>query len=229
MNRVTNVVRMHLKGWQFWFLAPWSIVLSSFVINLIIASFVGGKAAIYTGGLSSIYIYILVLGGIVVKDTFSFALGFSVRRRDYYLGTLLMAAGVSAISAVLIWLLSIVENSLVPGWGLNLHFFHLPYLNDGSLAEQLWIYFVVMLCMFLLGFMPGTVFQRYRSYGLYSLTAVVLLPATILGFVATRYSWWGTIFGWFAQQSAFDLASWTVLIVAICVLSSYAFLRKAAA
>ena len=63
----------------------------------------------------------------------------------------------------------------------------------------------------------------------YGLTAVVLLPATILGFVATRYSWWGTIFGWFAQQSAFDLASWTVLIVAICVLSSYAFLRKAAA
>ena len=228
MNRIANVLRLHLKGWHFWFLVPWSIVLSSFVINLIIAAFFGGKTAIYTGGLSSIYIYMLILGGIVVRDTFSFALGFSVRRRDYYLGTLVMIVGVSAVSAVLIWLLSIVENSLIPGWGLNLHFFHLPYLNDGSLAEQFWIYFVVMLCMFLLGLMPGAVFQRYRSYGLYGLTAVVLLPATVLGFAATRWSWWGTIFGWFAQQSAFDLATWMVPIIAACVLSSYVFLRKAA-
>ncbi len=229
MNRIVNVLRLHLKGWSYWFLVPWMIVLSSFVINLIIATFIGGKTAIYTGGLSSIYIYMLVLGGIVVRDTFSFALGFSVRRRDYYLGTLVMVVGISAVSAVLIWLLSIVENSLVPGWGLSLHFFHLPYLNDGPLAEQLWIYFVVMLCMFLLGFMPGAVFQRYRSYGLYGLAAVVLLPATVLGFAATRFNWWGTIFGWFARQSAFDLASWTLLPIAICVLGSYVFLRRAAA
>lgn len=228
MNRVTNVLRLHLKGWHYWSLIPWSIVLSSFVINLIIAAIIGGKIADYTGGLSSIYIYMLVVGSITVKETFAFALGFSVRRRDYYLGTLLMSAATSAVSAFLIWLLSLVEAYLIPGWGLNLHFFHLPYLNDGPLAGQLWIYFVVMFCMFWLGFAPACVFQRFRSIGLYSLTAVVLLPATVLGFVATRFNWWGPIFGWFAQQSAFALASWTLPIVAICVLGSYAFLRKAA-
>lgn len=228
MNRVTNVLRLHLKGWHYWSLVPWSIVLSSFVINLMIAAIVGGKTAIYTGGLSSIYIYMIVMGSLTVKETFAFALGFSVRRRDYYLGTLLMSAATSAASAFLIWLLSLVETYLIPGWGVNLHFFHLPYLNDGSLAGQLWIYFVVMFCMFWLGFAPACVFQRYRSIGLYGLTAVVLLPATVLGFLATRWNWWGTIFGWFAQQSAFALASWTLPIVAICVLGSYAFLRKAA-
>ena len=229
MNRIVNVLRLHLKGWLFWFLVPLSIVLSSFVINLIIAAILGGKTSIYTGGLSSIYIYMMVIGAVVVKDTFSFALGFSVRRRDYYLGTLIMAVAACAVLAFLLWLLSLVEAYLIPGWGVNLHFFHLPYLNDGPLAGQLWIYFVVMLCMFWLGAAPACVFQRFRSIGLYSLAAVMLLPATVVGFAATRFNWWGTIFGWFAHQSAFDLASWTLPIVAVCALASYAFLRRAAA
>jgi hypothetical protein len=229
MNRITNVLMLHLKGWRYWFLVPWSIVLFSFVINLMIAALFGGGTAIYTGGLSSIYIYMLVLGSLTVKETFPFALGFSVRRRDYYLGTLVMAAAISAVSAFLIWLLSLVEAYLLPGWGMNLHFFHLPYLTDGPLAGQFWIFFVVMLWMYWLGFAPASVFQRFRSIGLYGLTAAVLLPATFLGFAATRWNWWGAIFGWFAQQSAFDLASWTLLIAAICVLGSYACLRKAAA
>ena len=229
MNRVTNVLRLHIRGWHYWLLVPLSIVLSSFVINLFIAAIVGGKTAIYTGGLSSIYIYMLVVGSITVKETFAFALGFSVRRRDYYLGTLLMSAATSAASALLIWLLSLVEAYLIPGWGVNLHFFHLPYLTDGPLAGQLWIYFVVMFCMFWLGFAPACVFQRFRSIGLYSLAAVVLVPVTVAWFAATRWNWWGTIFHWFAQQSAFTLALWTLPIVAVCVLASYAFLRKATA
>lgn len=229
MNRIANVLMLHVKGWGYWFLAPWSVVLSSLVVNLIIAVLIGGKTAIYTGGLSSIYIYMIVLGSITVKETFPFALGFSVRRRDYYLGTLVMAAATSAVSAFLIWLLAIIENNLIPAWGVNLHFFHLPYLNDGPLAGQFWIYFVVMLCMFWLGFAPASVFQRFRSIGLYGLTAVVLLPATVVGYAATRWNWWGTIFGWFAHQSAFELASWTVPIIAICALGSYACLRRATA
>jgi hypothetical protein len=126
-------------------------------------------------------------------------------------------------------LLSLVEAYLIPGWGVNLHFFHLPYLTDGPLAGQLWIYFVVMVCMYFLGFAPACVFQRFRSIGLYSLAAVVLLPVTFAWFAANRWNWWGTIFHWFAQQSAFTLALWMLPIVAACVLASYAFLRKATA
>jgi hypothetical protein len=97
MNRIANVLRLHIRGWHYWLLVPLSIVLSSFVINLIISVILGGKTAIYTGGLSSIYIYMLVLGSLTVKETFAFALGFSVRRRDYYLGTLVMAVATCAV------------------------------------------------------------------------------------------------------------------------------------
>ena len=229
MNSIANVVRLHTRGRSYWLVFPLSIVLSSFAINLIIAVIVGGDTAIYTGGLSSIYVYMLVLGSLTVKETFAFALGFSVRRRDYYLGTLVMAVATCAVLAFLMWLLSLVEAYLIPGWGVNLHFFHLPYLTDGPLAGQLWIFFVVMVCMYFLGFAPACVFQRFRSIGLYSLAAVVLVPVTVAWFAATRWNWWGTIFHWFAQQSAFTLASWTLPIVAVCVFASYAFLRKATA
>src|SRR5262249_21176224 len=122
-----------------------------------------------------------------------------------------------------------IENNLIRGWAVDLHFFHLPYVNDGPLAEQLWIFFVVMVCMFWLGFAPASVFQRFRSAGLLALSIAVLLLASVFWFAATRSNWWGDIFGWFARQSAFDLASWTVPIIAFCTLGSYAFLRKATA
>ena len=65
-----------------------------------------------------------------------------------------MAVGVSAAWAILLWVLSLIEGYLVPNWGVDLHFFHLPYLSNGSPVAQLWVFFVVMLLMFFLGFAP---------------------------------------------------------------------------
>jgi hypothetical protein len=100
-------------------------------------------------------------------------------------------------------------------------------VSDGPLAGEFWIFFVVMVCMYWLGFAPASVFQRFRSIGLYGYSAVMLLLFSTLGFAATRWNWWGTIFDWLARQSAFDLASWTVPLIALCALASYAFLRRA--
>ena len=91
MNRIVNVVALQTKDKFSWFLLPWIIVGSSFVINIIIAILIGGKSPIYTGGMSSIYIYMLVVGGLCVAGPFPLALGFSARRRDYYLGTTALA------------------------------------------------------------------------------------------------------------------------------------------
>ncbi len=229
MNRITSVIMMHARDRLTWFFLPWGIVLSSFLINVIIGVVLGGNTPIYTGGLSSIYIYMLVVGAATLKETFPFALGFSVRRRDYYLGTLLMIIGVSAISALLIWLLALIEGSLVPNWGINLHFFHLPYLNDGSLVEQLCIYFVLMVCMVLLGFVFASTFQRFRRTGLYSLFTTLGMFLSLFSILATYWNWWGNIFGWFAQETAFDLALWMLPVIAVCGLASYTLLRKATA
>lgn len=229
MNRIANVLVMHSRDKFSLFALPWTIVGSSFVINLFIALLLGGKTAIYTGGLSSIYIFTLVAGSIIVGGTFPFAVGFGVRRRDYFLGTLTLAVAISAAWAILLLLLSLIEADVIKNWGVGLHFFHLPYFSNGSAVEQFWVYFVAMLFMFLLGLVPGSVYQRYRRTGMYVLFGAVGLVVSVFSLVSAYWDWWGTIFGWFAQQTAIDLAWWTLPLIALCALASYTLLRRATA
>ncbi|HLV98373.1 MAG TPA: hypothetical protein VKT82_06805 [Ktedonobacterales bacterium] len=229
MNRIANVLVMHSRDKFSLFALPWTIVGSSFVINLFIALLLGGKTAIYTGGLSSIYIFTLVAGSIIVGGTFPFAVGFGVRRRDYFLGTLTLAVAISAAWAILLLLLSLIEADVIKNWGVGLHFFHLPYFSNGSAVEQFWVYFVAMLFMFLLGLVPGSVYQRYRRTGMYVLFGAVGLVVSVFSLVSAYWDWWGTIFGWFARQTAIDLAWWTVPLIALCALASYTLLRRATA
>ncbi len=227
MNRIATVVALHAKDTFSWFFLPWIIVGSSFAINLIIAILVGGKSPVYTGGLSSIYVYMAVVGALCVAGAFPFALGFSTRRKDFFLGTISLAVAVSAAWAMLLWLLSIIEGYLIPNWGVDLHFFHLPYLSGGSPVAQLWVFFVAMLLMFFLGFVPASVYQRFGRPGMYILFGVAGLPATVLSFLATYLNWWGSIGSWLAHQTALDLAWWTLPVIVVCALASYALLRRA--
>lgn len=227
MSSITNVISIYTRDKFSWFVLPWIIVGSSFVINLFIALLLGGKTAIYTGGLSSIYIFMLVGGAIVVAGTFPFAIGFSVRRRDYFLGTMAMAVAVSAAWAVLLGMLSLIEADVIRNWGVDLHFFHLPYFSDGSFLGELWVYFVAMLLMFLLGFLPASIYQRFGRVGMYTLFGVSGLAGSVLTLAGTYWNWWGTIFGWLARQTALELAWWMVPVIIVCALASYALLRKA--
>jgi hypothetical protein len=228
MNRIASVMVMHSRDRLSWFFLPWIVVGSSFAVNVFIAALLGGKTAIYTGGLSSIYVYMLVVGAMTLAGTFPFALGFSTRRRDYFLGTLAQVVAVSAAWAILIWLLSVVESNLIPNWGVDLHFFHLPYVSNGSPFAQVWVYFILMLLMYLFGFVPGAVYQRFGRIGAYTLFGLAGLFLSGFSLLSTYLNWWSAIFTWFAGQSAVGLAWWMVPLVGICALVSYALLRKAA-
>ena len=223
----TNGIHTNFLNSITWFALPWIIVGGSFVINVFITLLLGGKGAIYTGGLSSIYIFMLAYGAVTVSRTFPFALGFSVRRRDYFLGTISLAVVVSAAWAMLLLLLSLIEANVIPNWGVDLHFFHLPYFSDGSPLGQFWVYFVVMLFMYLLGFVPGSVYQRFGWAGMYTLLGASSLLLSVISLLSTYENWWGAIFGWFAQQTAASLALWLVPLMAVFAMASYALLRKA--
>lgn len=227
MNRITGVIKMHYRNKNFWFYTPWIVLFSSFVVNFLISLLLGGKMTIYTGGLASIYIYMLIIGSITLRDTFPFALGFSVRRTDYFLGTVLMVIAVSAVAAILLLLLSLVESNLTDGWGVQLHFFHLPYVNDGPLSAQLWIYFVVLIHMYFLGFAIASVYQRFGRTGMYAFFIAAFLLVSVCIYVFTYFNWWNNIFRWLSHYSASELASWLVLAIAAYALVSYALLRKA--
>lgn len=229
MNRVMTVIAIQTRDKVGLFLLPWGILATSFVINAIIAMLLGGSVAIYTGGLASIYIYMLVVGTLIIKETFPFAVGFSVRRIDYFLGTMAMAVAISAAYALLLSLLSLIEDNLTNSWGVGLHFFHLPYWSSSSFIGQFWTDFIVMLFCFVLGFAPASVYRRFGLVGLYSFFGVIAVVATAGTILATYRQWWGDIFNWLGQWSAVQYAWWLVPVTLVGALGSYALLRRASA
>jgi hypothetical protein len=256
MNRIASATVMQSRDRVSWFVIPASAMGAGFVIVWIIAVLVRllGRPndEVFTGALAVFYSVMLATGFGMVTGTFPFAVGFGVRRRDYLLGTVAMAAAVSAAWAIALTLLSLVEARVIKNWGVGLHFFHLPffsggsplrefcwtsdaacaradpiYVRGGAPLEQTWFSFVFLLFLFLLGQMFGSIFQRFGRVGIYLALGIALLLLSLLAVVSSLWSWWGAIFGWLAQQTAAGLAWWLLLPAALFALASYALLRKA--
>ncbi len=226
MKRIASVMNIHFKDRWTWLIVPWGFVLcTSFLVNLIISFFL--RDPLYSGGISSIYVFALVAGILILPHTFPFVIGFSVRRTDYFLGSTAAAAVNNAIIALVLVLLAMVERHWTNGWGTDLHFFHLPYVHDGSPAEQLAMSFAVLMHLFFLGFVISSVHRRFGAVGLYTLFTALLVILTVAGFLCTYYGWWRDIFEWLANHSAFQLAMWTVPVTALYAVASYRLLRKA--
>ena len=119
----------------------------------------------YTGGVTSIFIYLFVRGLLVVAKTFPFAIGMSIRRIDYFIGTAAMGVIVSIVFGSLIFLYRLLENQ-TNGWGTTLHFFHFPYVNDGTALEQFSMYMIIFAHLFFLGFLIMSFAQRFGGKGM---------------------------------------------------------------
>jgi hypothetical protein len=214
----------------------------------------GGTTPVYTGALAVSYIVMLIGGATTIRGTFPFAVGFGTRRRDYLLGTLAWGVAVCAAWAILLGLLSLIEANVIKNWGVGLHFFHLPFFSDGSplrqfcwsyyhdmycaqsdpnyfsngsSLQQFWVYFVLLLFMYLVGLMLGSIYQRFGRMGEYIFFGIAFLLLSVFLLMSAYWRWWGAIFGWLAQQTAAALGLWLVPLIACFALESYALLRKA--
>ncbi|MGG4032824.1 hypothetical protein ABEV74_03795 [Paenibacillus cisolokensis] len=227
-NRTSTVIKMHLKDRMSWFFIPWVFVLSfAFAVNYTISFFLDED--LYTGGLASIIIYTNVVGFMTLHQTFPFALGYSIRRTDYFLGTAATVAGFSAISALLLTLLSVIESRWIVNWGTGLHFFHLPYLSDGTVLQRFFIFFIVLLHMYFLGFVLSSVHRRFRMSGILAVFIAFLLLSSIFSFVMLKYNLWIDLWNWLAGHTAFQLSLWLVPLVVLYAALSYWLLRRSAA
>ena len=122
MNRITTVMKIHAKDKLTWFIAPWCFgLLPAFLVNLLIGWILRLEKGLYTGALSSIFIWMMVVGIVTLTKSFPFTLGMSIRRTDFFLGTLMMVTVVSLGISVVLLALSFVESDW--GWGVGLAFF----------------------------------------------------------------------------------------------------------
>ena len=209
---------------------------------------------VYTGAVACLYFVMMIEAVSAAIGTFPFAVGFGTRRRDYLLGTLAWSVAFCAGWAILLGLLSLIEANVIKNWGIGLHFFHLPFFSDGSSLrqfcwsyyhdmscaradpnyfrggsswQQFWVYFVLLLFMYLLGLLIGSIHKRFGRVGEYIAFIIVFLLVSVSAVLSTYWNWWGAIGGWLIQQTAAALGLWLLLPIALFALVSYTLLRKA--
>ncbi|MBB3677171.1 hypothetical protein [Modestobacter versicolor] len=226
MNRVLGAARMHLMHPALSVGVPWAIVLSSFAINLGVWGLgdVGAETdgAAETGGLASLYITVLVVFVQAVTQMFPFAMGLSLSRRDFYLGTAL-TAGVTAVGyGVALTVLAGIEKA-TDGWGMQLAFWAPAGLDVGNPALQVVVYALPMLACAFAGMGIGVVFKRWGTPGMYALALGTLL---LVGLTAVWLTWrevWTEFGGWLADLSVADVTI-TLPIAVAAALAALTFL-----
>lgn len=224
MTAINTIIKMHARDKNSWYSLPWFILFSSFVVNLIISYYV--LDTIYTGGLSSIYIYYFVAGIIVAAQNFPFALGFSIRRKDFFLGTMGHMLICSAINSIILIALGLVEEQ-TNAWGSELYFFNIPYLSDGGLGAQLCNNFMLFMFLFISGFLINCIYRRSGRNGMFILFLGITIIFTIFSATAKHFNWWVSIGEWFSSQTALGLSLWLFPVTVIFAGLSYVLLRKA--
>jgi hypothetical protein len=226
MNRVNQVVKLQLINKKLWFTIPWVILGVNFLINYVIALSLNTEETMNTGSISSIYIYTFVAGTLTLKETFPFAIGLSIRRKDYFIGTALTVLLVNIVSSLGLGLLSAFEGA-TNGWGVNLHLFKIGIFNDISFLGMLGIHFSILIHAYFLGFAISSLHRRWGSIAMYTFFTASLVMGTVASYAMTHFGKWTDLGNWLANHYL-ELFWWMIPLVVIYSIVSYGLLRRAA-
>lgn len=238
IGRILNIVRLHLANPYTTIVLPWIILGIIFLINLtiwvLIAIAVGtsgkdasdaSKGFSYSGSLFYIAIYMMIVAVQAIAITFPFALSYGATRRDYWLGTSVAFVLLSAMYAIGLTILGVIEQA-TNGWGLGGHMFTPIYFGD-TWWQRLLVYFFGLLFFFFVGSSLAAVWVRWKATGIVVFFAVLaaLLLAGVAALTLTS-SWVG--FGTaLAAAGPLGIATWLLIPAAIGAVVGFFILRRA--
>jgi hypothetical protein len=238
-SRIVSVMRLHLVN-RFAVLGlPWMILGFIFLVNIAIwwiifssVSDAADRADVseglqYSGASFYIFVYMMVLGVQAIAMTFPFALGYSVTRRDFWVGTSLNFVLLSAIYSAGMTILAAIEVA-TNGWGFGGRMFTALYFGGPDVAwyERFFLYFATFLFFFFVGAAVATIYQRWRVYGMVVFFAALSL--LVVGAIAlvTFTQNWPAVGEWFATNGASGVVAWSLVPTAVSALVGYLLLRR---
>ena len=202
MNTLVNVGRYHLVDRFTWLALPWGIMAFSFLVNVGVALAVPtGPHGIYTGGLVSLYIFMLICGSLSMTRALPFGLMMGISRRTYYAGTALLVLTLGVVYGLGLTLLQLIERA-TNGWGLNLHYFRIPWILNGPWYETWLTSFVLLVAFVLYGMWYGLVFRRWSVPGLVAFIAAQILVALLAVIAVSATGSWSGVGHFFTTVTA---------------------------
>lgn len=235
-SRIVNAARIHAANPWGTLILPWIIYAAIFALTLAIWGLItmnaGGRqnldagAFLYNGGGTWVLFYMMVVAVQAMNQTFKFALGLCVTRREYYLGSALYFLFLSAIYTTGITLLGIVERA-TDGWGLQGSFFVPFWVQEASLAERWLALFGLFTVFFFLGAAVATVYVRWGSNGMIAFFATLSVLALAAVFVIVRFDLGPEVSGWFGARSLVQLVGLGLVASAVAGLVGFLLMRRA--
>ncbi|MDW5330510.1 ABC transporter permease [Plantactinospora sp. KLBMP9567] len=227
MNRVLTVTRVQLVGWQNTVGWPWLLLVMIFAVNYGIFLAIGDiDESPTTGALMSIYIVVFVTSINWITQLLPFSMALSVIRRTFYLATALFLVVQSVAFGVLLFLCQLLENA-TGGWGINLRFFGLNFIDQQNPLLQIAIYTMPFILLGFLGIFVAVFYKRFGLTGMWLLSTATLLVLASLAVLLTWLDLWSGIGGWLTDQPmAAWFVGWPALLAALLAGAGYLTIRR---
>jgi hypothetical protein len=229
VTRVLSAARLHLVHPLVVFGVPWMVGTISFAINWAVwalADVAEHDPSNFTGGVLALYITVCVVFVQALTQMLPFAMGVSLSRRAYWLGTALVGVLSALGYGVALAVLNAIGQA-TGGWGVNLNFWVPTPLIAGNFGLQVLYSGGPMLALVFVGIAIGVVQKRWGTDALW---ALLLLTVVVLGGLAvlvTGLSAWGDVWGWLTDRSALTLAFAIPTAVALVIAAaSYRGIRR---
>jgi hypothetical protein len=228
MNRVLQAARLHLIHPLVILGVPWLVVAISFAINVATWNLTpaGADDGGFTGGVLALYITVMIVYVQAVTQLLPFGMGVSLSRRTFYLGTALVAVVQSLGYGIAISVLVAIENA-TDGWGAGMSFWAPGIFEVDNPVLQVLVSGATMLAFTFVGVGAGIVHKRWGQAGTWGL---IIGSMVFFGGLAILISWldaWGSVAGWFADQSAATLTIGLPAVIAlIAALISFPGIRR---
>lgn len=194
MNRIVNVARMQLLNRMTYIGIPLIILVGSFALSLIVFAMIPYTGFKYAGGAGFAPIWYYIGAGVYgLTLAFPFSQAMSVTRRDFYLGTLLVAVVSAAVMGIIFMVGGLIEDA-TNGWGMNGSVFRIPgvWQSEGPLISAL-IYFTAILFLYTVGFLCAVVYKRWGVAWMVSGLVGIGLILVLIGFIITKLEAWHAV------------------------------------
>lgn len=236
LGRIFHAARLHAANPWGTLILPWLIMLAifgtSYAIWSLIAMANGGvenlkpDAFVYNGGGFWALFYMMVVAIQAMNLTFKFALGMSLTRHEYYLGS----AGYFTMLAALYaagWTVGAALERATDGWGLNASFFIPVFMQDLPLWHLGFMWLTLYLFFMFLGAAVATVYVRWGSNGLVSFFVLLALLLIAGVWAIVKFDWGPAIGSWLTGTPVLGIFAWTLVPTAVFGVVGYLLLRRA--
>ncbi|GAA4176208.1 hypothetical protein [Gryllotalpicola koreensis] len=231
--RVWRIVRLHYANGVNSIFVPLNIAFLIFLVWLAVQGIYDYSTGTNTASgqsYSTALVYFLpyqvVFAVQAMNLTFAYALGLSSTRRDFSYGTWLMFLIQSAGFAVIFTAMSYLEQ-WTAGWGLHAEVFQSVAYGTGGVGQRLVTFFAGVLVCQCIGSVFGAAFVRWRTMGMYVISAAFLVA--ILGAVAliTITQAWPAVGRWFVEVGPAGFSAWLLVPAALFAVIGHLALRRA--